>query len=152
MAKIKAVVPGGGSDESKGLSRVFGGAPFAREVLDLVVGGCLGVEDPLNRPAEYYVQVPDETVYAGGKFGVVVTMSGVSRDGRTPKQFHAALMKLVDIATAYIRTALTNCKSTSRVQLFCVIQIDGQIELVPGKGAYGNQLESEAIWISTQTG
>ena len=50
----------------------------------------LGAKDPASRPAEYYVQVPDETICVEG-YGIEVRLTGVSRSGRKAAQFHAAL-------------------------------------------------------------
>ena len=143
--KVKAVVPvdSTGSDDSvpKRLMDAFGGAAFARRVLTEVVGECLGVENVLDRPAEYYVQRPDEMVAIEGKpLGVVVTISGASRDGRKAKQFHTALTKLHGIVMDTIKS-LFALDEAADVQFFCIVQLDGQIELTPRSGTYGTQLE-----------
>ena len=143
--KVKAVVPvdstGDQNSVPQRLMDAFGGGAFAKRVLVDVVGGCLGVENVLDRPAEYYVQRPDEMVAIEGKpLGVVVTISGASRDGRKAKQFHAALTKLYGIVKETIE-ALFAIDEAADIQFFCVIQIDGQIELTPGSGTYGTQLE-----------
>jgi len=71
---------------------------------------------------------------------VVVTISGASRDGRKAKQFHDGLGKLYGLVKETIEQ-LFALDETVNVQFFCVIQLDGQIELTPGSGVYGTQLE-----------
>ena len=68
----------------------FGSEIFARAFLSEICEKILGAKDPASRPAEYYVQVPDETICVEG-YGIEVRLTGVSRSGRKAAQFHAAL-------------------------------------------------------------
>ena len=142
--KVKAVVPvvtTATGDKDQRLMNAFGSVEFAQRVLVGVIGECLGVERVLERPAEYYVQRPDQMVTLEGKpLGVVVTIGGASRDGRKAKQFHDGLGKLYGLVKETIEQ-LFALDETVNVQFFCVIQLDGQIELTPGSGVYGTQLE-----------
>ncbi|MFA6018026.1 MAG: hypothetical protein WCT28_03265 [Patescibacteria group bacterium] len=152
--KIKAVVPEDSTCLQDSVLRprcfvdAFGSEAFARRVLLEVVGECFGAERVLDRPSEYYVQRPDEMVVIGNRqpLGVVVTISGVSRDGRRAKQFHAAMAKLCEIVKDTIEGALSVLDGAVDVQFFCLIQLDGQIELTPGSGTYGTQLEQTG-WV-----
>jgi len=121
---------------------------FAGRVLEGVCHDCLGATNVLGRPAEYYVQELDQTVRVGNDYGVEVRLTGVSRNGRTPKQFHEALKRLVELYRKQIYDALVSAVSTQRVQLFVVIMIDGDVEVSPDSGQYSNALESDPVWIS----
>ncbi|MBI2051109.1 MAG: hypothetical protein HYT31_04920 [Parcubacteria group bacterium] len=140
--KVKAVIS---REAPMTLFAAFSSAAFARTFLQNVVSGCLGVKDPAERPAEYYVQEPDPMVAVGGYLGVELRLTGVSRNGRTAKQFHDALKTLKDLAARTITENLT----AGRVQLFVVIVLDGDVETKPGSGQYSNVLESDAIWVET---
>ena len=143
--KIKAVVPGTvpGSTDSvpERLMSAFGGQEFARRVLVEIIGERLGVERVLERSGEYYVQKPDEMVLLeGAPHAVVVTVSGVSRNGRKAKQFHEAHGWLLKIVHETIE-GIFPFDEKADVQYFVVMQLDDQIELKPGSGTYGTQLE-----------
>ncbi|MBI1961502.1 MAG: hypothetical protein HYS45_02270 [Parcubacteria group bacterium] len=127
------------------LFKAFSSEGFARTFLENVLVGCLGAKDPAERPAEYYVQEPDPMVTVGVCLGVELRLTGISRGGRTAKQFHDALKALKDLAA---RTIAENLK-VGRVQLFVVIMLDGDVETKPGSGQYSNVLESDAIWVET---
>ena len=142
--KLEAVITRGVPDE---VVDDLGGDGFAMDFLAMVVGDCLGVEHATQRPAEFCVQEPDRTVCVNGHFGVELRLTGVSRQGRSAKEFHDALKSLVDIAKEHIARNLKK----GRVQLFCVIMLDGDVETSPGSGVYSNTLESEAIWITTSS-
>jgi len=91
-----------------------------------------------------YAAIMDYRDHAEGRDGLIALAAGelasASRDGRKAKQFHAALTKLYGIVKETIE-ALFAIDEAADIQFFCVIQIDGQIELTPGSGTYGTQLE-----------
>lgn len=139
--KIKAACIG----TPEGVATALSSTPFASAALKSVVGEALGVEDVLTRPAEYYVQLADEgPAPQEGMMGVEVRLSGVSRNGRTAKQFHVALKELERIVESVVEKALEYGK---KCQIFCVIMIDGEVETAPGSGLFSNNLESAAKWV-----
>jgi len=124
---------------------------FAAAFLTKVVGEHLGAENPLERPAEYYVQKPDWIIQANpGYYGVEFRLTGTTRNGRTPAQFHKALKETHALVKATIREALVAAKSGQRIQMFCVIMLDDSVEIVPGSGKYSNIIEAEAEWIAAE--
>lgn len=142
--KFKATVPD--HSEAGGLSVVLDSAEFRDALLEAVAGQCLGAENPTSRPAEYFVQRSDYNVVgADGAWGVHVTVSGVSRGTREPKQFHAALKQTVERYAAAIKAA--NLPSGKRCQLFVIMFLDGDIPVSKGCGEYSSTPESEAVWI-----
>jgi hypothetical protein len=125
--------------------QALSGTPFASMVLSAVIGRSLGVENVLERPAEYYVQDADVgPAPKAGVMGVEVRLTGASRSGRTPKQFHNALKELYRITREAVRQALS---PGQKCQVFCVIMIDGEIETAAGSGVYSNNLEGPAEWV-----
>lgn len=118
---------------------------FAAHLITSVCEECLGAKDPLSRPAEYYVQEADRSAYAGS-FGVTANLTGVSRDGRSVKQFMNTLKVLEDKYAAAIANALTAAGKNVQVQLFCVIMLDAPIEI--SQGVYSNILESEVAIVN----
>lgn len=123
------------------------GTAFAGETLSRVIGGALGVENVLERPAEYYVQNADSgPAPQEGFMGVEVRLSGATRDGRTAKQFHRAIAELDSIVSETVRAVL---EQGQRCQVFCVIMLDGEIETAPGSGIYSSNLESRPGWVSS---
>ncbi len=140
--KLKAVIT---DSAPEALVEAFGGKDFALRFLTLIVGAHLDVLDPINRPAEYYVQEPDRTVCVGNKIGVELRFTGVSRNGRKAERFHKALAALVEIAKETIQSALGH--DAQEVQLFCVLMLDGDVETSPGSGKYSSVLESEPLWV-----
>ncbi|MEK7120695.1 MAG: hypothetical protein AAB840_01245 [Patescibacteria group bacterium] len=139
--KIKAACIGTPKEVAKSLS----GSKFAEEVLSKVIGEALGVKYVLNRPAEYYVQKTDVGPSPQeNMMGVEVRLTGVSRDGRTPRQFHQAMDTLIAIVN---KTVSETLPTHMRCQTFCVIMIDGEIETSPGNGSFSSNLESEAYWV-----
>jgi len=145
--QLKAVITRGAPE---GLVEAFASELFAGNFLKQVVGACLGAQEPIKRPAEFYVQEPDRTVCVNGHIGVELRFTGVSRNGRKAKQFHAALTTLETLARQTISHALTSGGSLMKVQLFCVLMLDGDVETSPGSGQYSNVLETEAIWVSRE--
>ena len=139
--KIKAACIG----TPKSVLEALSGGEFASKVLSEVIGEVLGVKDVFTRPAEYYVQYADEGPSASdGVMGVEVRLTGVSRNGRTPKMFHSAL-EVLGFNVAYtVRKFLLVRK---RCQIFCVIMLDGEVETTPGSGQYSSSLEGKAIWV-----
>lgn len=139
--KIKACCIGTPETVNAALS----GTEFANKVLSIVIGGALGVENVLKRPAEYYVQNADVgPASREGMMGVEVRLTGASRDGRKAKQFHDALKDLVVIVKVAVGKALL---PGQKCQVFCVIMLDGEIETQPGSGVYNSNLESIAEWV-----
>lgn len=134
--KIKAACIG----TPKEVVDAFSSNPFVSTVLLRVVEKELGVMNVLSRPAEYYVQKADTgPAPKEGVMGVEVRLSGVSRNGRTPKQFHNALSELVHIVKFTIEQII-DCDD--KCQIFCVIMIDGEVEVKPNSGVYSFNLES----------
>ena len=118
----------------------FSSNPFAASAL-MAVGEKLGIHDILSRPAEYYVQKADVgPAPRKGIMGVEVRISGVSRDGRTPKQFHDTLIEIVNIVRCTIEGRIG---SEDECQIFCVIMLDGAIEVSPSSGLYSVNVESK---------
>ena len=144
--KGKAVV-------SDGIDKAVLGAlrtpQFAEEIIRKVMGGCLGAENPLERPAEYYVQFPDLTIQVkDGFYGVEFRLTGATRNDRTPAQFHKALKVEHEIVKTAVSDALKSLGAGVKVQMFVVIMLDGDIETKPGSGVYSNVIESDAEWVS----
>ena len=111
----------------------------------------LGAKNPLERPAEYYVQEPDFIIQAVScYYAVEFRLTGVTRNGRTPSQLHRALNAMHLLVKETIRIALVDSTSEERIQMFCVLMLDGDIETRPGSGEYSTVLESDAEWISAQ--
>lgn len=140
--KLKAAITRGALPA---IVEAFGSDEFADAFLDVVVGKAFGVPNPISRPAEYYVQRPDITNRAGGFIGVEVRLTGVSRDGRTPKVFHDALVALDKLVGVTAAGALKG--TDSDVQIFVVMMLDKEIEVSPGSGIYSNVLEAPARWV-----
>lgn len=144
--KLKAVITDGAPQP---VVEAMCSRGFTATFLVGVVQEILDAKDVLSRPAEFYVQHPDHTIYAGdGRFGVELRLTGVSRNGRTPKKFHDALKNLHAIAKEEIKLALQKCGPGSCVQLFTVLMLDGDIETSPGSGVYSNVLEHPAEWVT----
>ncbi len=138
--KLKAAIT---SSAPKRLFDEFGSVEFARRVMLEVLQECLGAKDPLVRPAEYYLQLPDRTVEVKkGCWGVELRLTGASRGRRRAQQFHTALSKLQEIAADLIKASLN---PRQEAQLFCVLMLDGDIE--DGQGGYTSVLESNAEWV-----
>jgi len=53
-----------------------------------------------------------------GRMGVEVRLTGASRDGRTPKQFHDALKALVGVVEKTVATALGPRSDRKRINSF----------------------------------
>ncbi len=143
--KLKAAITEG-ADQA--IIDAFGSQRFATEFLMEVAEGHLWVNSALRRPAAFYVQKPDVTVNVGGGFGVELRLTGASRSGRTPKQFHEAIQALYNLAVCTISGELAVSGSESRFQLFVVIMLDGQVETAPGSNRYSNVLESPETWVT----
>lgn len=144
--KLKAAISEGTPKE---VFDAFGDAQFASAFLNKIVDSCLGAQAPAARPAEFYVQKPDETVCVNGQFGVEVRMTGVSRGQRCSAQFEQAMHLLFVLSKYAIANALQRAGSEEKVQLFCVIMLDGVVEYPTGSGEWTNTPESQAIWISS---
>ena len=136
--KVRACVIGGHPN----LLKAFSSRAFATCVLGEIVKGIFGVHDVFSRPAEYHVESavggpsPDEEY-----IGVEVRMTDISRNGRPAKAFHQALKQLEDVAD------VTACQGTTlRCQIFCVLELDGEIETAPGSGKYSSVLEGTAFF------
>ncbi len=147
MAKLKAAISRNAPGQ---LLAALASVDFVTEFLVGVVGECLGVENPTERPAEYYAQEPDATISIGDHVGVELRLTGVSRGTRDHTQFHDALVALHSLAARYIAQAIKGTE-VPRVQLFVVIMLDGDVPLPPVKGQSGTKytsvLEHDAEWI-----
>jgi len=141
--KTKAVVIGG----PESLREAFSSHDFARAVLESVVEGILDVPHVLQRPAEYYVQEADRApaISSTSIIGVEVRMTGISRNGRTAKQFHDALKKLEDIVENTVIATLPHA-TAPRCQVFCALMLDGDVETAPGSGVYSSIIEGKAFY------
>jgi len=103
--KGKAVVSKGINNE---VICALSSPKFAESFLTTVVGGCLGVDNPLERPSEYYVQEPDVIIQAKeGYYGVEFRLTGCTRNNRTPSQFHKALVAEHELIKEVISKTLT---------------------------------------------
>ena len=139
--KLKAAISDGAP---RPLIMAFGSKTFTGRFLTEVVGEAFGVQDPLNRPAEYYVQKPDITIQGGEVIGVEVRLTGVSRGTRPASTFHKALKALEQLVEETTRGSLPSGVSA---QVFVVIMIDDEVETAPGSGTYSSVLEAEPTWI-----
>lgn len=118
---------------------------FAQDVLSQVVGVALGVQNPLLKPSQYYVQAADVgPACIEGMMGVEVRLTGASRKGRTAEQFSKALATLHTIVHDTVFRALA---PSQRCEVFCVVMVDAQVEFPPGSGEYTNTLESMPVWV-----
>jgi hypothetical protein len=144
--KLKAAITDGAPDE---LIAAFGSLSFADSFLN-IVENTFGVTDPGLRPAEFYVQAPDRTIaFHPEVFGVEVRLTGVSRGEREPEVFHDALKELERTVAEFIKDALVDAGLTAtRIQMFVVIMVDGDVPGVPGSNFYGSVLESTPRWVT----
>lgn len=127
----------------------FGGSEFADVFLTSVVGDILGAKQPWLCPAEYSVQMPDRSVGRDPEiWSVELRLTGVSRNGRKVSQFHDALDELLQNAIEVIEGVLGEVDGNPRVQLFCVLMLDGDVETWLGSGAYSPVLERPAVWLT----
>ena len=146
--KLKAVVS---SRAPEDLHEAFASQEFTALFMSQVLAECLGVENPHLRPAEFYVQRPDESVTIDDHLGVELRLTGVSRDGRKAALFHQALKALELLARQTIIQVLRDQgDSETEIQLFVVIMLDGDIETTPGSGIYSSVLENKACWVKAQ--
>lgn len=143
--KLKAAVTNG---TPQCVIDMLSSGQFAMGFLVYVAERALGAVDTRQRPAEYYVQMPDLTV-STGKFGIEVRLTGVSRGSRTPEQFNCALEALHGLVSESVAEALRQAKSNESVQIFCVIMIDGDVPL-PEDNGYANMIEHKAVWVNSQ--
>lgn len=139
--KFKAVASRGLPQE---VNDALGSRAFATELLRKVIGGCLGVEKPEARPAEFYVQEPDFTVNTGFH-GVEVRLTGASRGNRTPRQFEQALETMHAIVVNAVSATLSDAESDETVQVFSVIMLDGDVPT--GGDKYACMLEHPPVWV-----
>src|SRR5262249_45216538 len=123
--KLKAAISNGAPAL---VIEAFGSHDFTVRFLKEVVGDAFGVENPIDRPAEYYVQQPDITIQGGETIGIEVRLTGVSRGTRSPKVFHNALKALVGLVK---ETAAASMPIGSKAQVFIVMMIDDEVETAP---------------------
>lgn len=121
-------------------------AAFATAFFDEVVHQALGVENPLGRPAEFYIQRPDLTIDTGAK-GVETRITGISRGNRTPEQFVQAAEALHGLVTKTVARALFEAESDEEIQIFSVLMLDGDVPALDGKG-YTSIIEHHAVWVN----
>jgi len=140
--KIKAAC----TNLTKELLEILSTQDFARLVLTRIYGECLGVENPCERPAEYYMQLPDICIPTSDKPGVEVRLTGAGASGRTSKQFQEALNMLGKIFADTIHRHLKSSNSNERIQLFIAIMVDTPVEI--SNGYRTNIPESKPIWIT----
>ena len=139
--KIKAACIG----TPEAVVEALSSSKFARKVLSQVVRDALGVQNPLLKPSQYYVQNADVGPAAeGGVMGVEVRLTGASRKGRTAEQFHAALNALDRAVGETVFDVLT---PGQECEVFCVVMVDAEVEFPPRSGEYTNTLESAPRWV-----
>ena len=107
---------------------------FMREVL----GKELRVENATGRPAEHFMQVPDDMIPGeSDELGLIVNLSGASvQDGRF---FAGALEAMMRLATEIVRQFVP---VGTRIQVFCQVATD---QPVPGNSS--TLLESKPVWV-----
>jgi hypothetical protein len=116
------------------VSRAIQTPRFFRELLTEVVGGCLKVENVLERPAEFYAQLNDVTAeITPGCWGVEVRLTGASWNA--DRDFKAAVNLTHQI---YRDTIAANLSVGQRVQLMCAIMVSG---------GPNDLYESDAEWV-----
>lgn len=143
--KLKATITRGAP---QGVEHAFAHPDFAMRFLGLVVQNVFGVKGSHLRPAEYYVQEPDMIVpVKPGLWGVILTLSGVSRGNREPKIFHAALEKLSRIAITELQA---NLAGEQAVQLFVNIMLDGDVPMSPPSATYSSMVEGKGVWVTSR--
>lgn len=98
-------------------------------------------------PAEFYVQECDLAVSCDKSLGCEVRLTGVSRNRyRSEQDFYDALNALEKEYRKAIENSLP-ARSDKRIQLFCVLMLDGFITTPDGKET--NMLETEPIWLKS---
>ncbi len=126
------------------LFEAFGSREFATGYLE-ILGAVFGVEDPLHRPAEYYIQYPDEIVgVLDDVWGLEFRLTGASRGQREPKIFHEALKALDELVS---KTAAAAIPVGAKVQVFVVIMLDGDVPASKESGNYTSVIEKPAHWV-----
>ncbi len=147
MAKLKAAVTG--NDILNPLVAVLNGKEFCMKLMDRVLNRYFHVDDPAQRPAEYYVQFTDRTVeIVDGMYGVEVRLTGVSvTPARTDGDFHTALLATVD---AYSLAIKQNVPQDVKVQLFVAIMVDGVVR--NQAGVHVSVIESDPVWVTGKMG
>jgi len=125
----------------------LGSKEFAKHSLKVIENN-LNARETSQKPAEYCVQKPHITTNLGA-LGVSLTLKGVSRETRASEQFHRALQALHDLAEAILVDALKSAKNAPRVQLFCTMELDGDIKVPDAWGrGYSRLLEHPPVWLS----
>lgn len=122
----------------KGFLEYLDSEEFAIELLTRVLGHQLRVENPLNRPAEHYVQELDKSITVHGNVGIELTLSKVSvMDGR---YFGGALDEMIAILTEAVKKFTPKGQE---VQIFCVIATN-----IPVPGTDTTLFEmSDGVWV-----
>lgn len=123
---------------------------FNQELVQLVIGDWLGVSNPLDKPAEHQVVRPEECLSLGQHEGVMLTLSGVTRNGREHKQIHRAIRQMEQLAIAQLQRALQSPGLHWRLQFRCVIELDGEVEVQPSSGYYSRWIERDPVWLETK--
>lgn len=127
----------------------LGSSDYASLILEKVISQMPGVDNVVLRPAEYCVERPVELVTpTDGEPGVHVVLDGVSRGTRAVSCFHRAIETLAAIVASEVRHGLENADSRGRVQVFCSIRLDRDIETSPGSGEYAFLLEAKPVWVT----
>ncbi len=139
--KFKAVLVG---NVPADLRNTISSVEFAKLLFNEIVGKVFGVPYPATRPAEYYMQQPDEGVSVHGSWGVIMNLTGVSRGNRPSKLFHEAIKRLHGPTAELVHKTVGE---GNQAQVFAAIMLDGDIETQPGSGQYSSVIESSAEWI-----
>lgn len=129
------------------LLKKFSSLELAEKVLQEISGDTLGFERVLERPAEAYFQLPSRGV--SDNIGVIMNLTGVSRNGREPKQLHEAKTKLHAIVKEVVEQVSLIFDFQLSVQVFVTITLDGEAPIAPGSGIYSSVLESEAEMVTS---
>lgn len=131
---------------------------FAEMFTRRIYSGAFQVSAPADRPAEYTVERKPVIVANIGykkRLGLVAFISGVSRSGellyshkpRTAETFREVASKVLDLLEERVKFALKgHHEEVSSVDTWVIIELDGEVEVEPGK--FSRLFESEVRNIS----
>ncbi len=123
----------GGKELTARLMAAFQGEEFARAACE-VLAGLVGDDVPAPKSVE---------VNTDSEAGVMVKVTGLVRNGRTPKRFHDTFT----IFRGRVRKTIEDLiaiDEAAEVPFTCAFDLDAEIETTPGSGQYGTRLEHSA--------